>query len=155
MLGHKILHCIFQEKLLKFTVQLPRKSLIMRYYQRRFLELLYDICHSKSLTETGDSQQSLELSAFLEALHKSLYGLGLIAGGLVFTVQFEVHTLKITSQFNASLSAQIIIVKLMRTRPRQSSFDYSIPVLICTVFLEHLFSLLQISNILQPKQVLL
>ena len=37
--------------------------------------------------------------------------------------------------------------------PRQSGFDYSIPVLICTAFLERLFYLLQILNILQLKQV--
>ncbi len=57
--------------------------------QGRLVQLLDNIGHRKSLPRTGNAKQRLELVAFLEALDKGVYGLGLVTGGFVFTVKFK------------------------------------------------------------------
>ena len=49
--------------------------------QRRFIQLLDDICHRESLARTGDAKEGLTLVAFLEAFDQVSDGLGLVAGG--------------------------------------------------------------------------
>ena len=61
----------------------------MRYDQSGLVQCLYDIGHGEGLSGTCNPQQSLELIAFFKAFYKGFYGLGLVAGGLVFTVEFE------------------------------------------------------------------
>ena len=52
--------------------------------QRRFIQLLDDICHRESFTRTGDAKEGLTLVTFLEAFDQVSDGLGLVAGGFVF-----------------------------------------------------------------------
>ena len=52
--------------------------------QRRFIQLLDDICHREGFSGAGDAQKGLTLVAFLEAFDKVGDRLGLVAGGLVF-----------------------------------------------------------------------
>ena len=61
----------------------------MRYDQSWLLELLDDISHGKGLAGACDTKQGLELPAFLKAFYQGFYGLGLVSGGLVFTVKLK------------------------------------------------------------------
>ena len=83
-LGDKILHGIVWKKFLKLTVELGRQGLVVGDDQRRFIQLLDDICHRESLTRTGDAKEGLTLVTFLEAFDQVGDGLGLVAGGGVF-----------------------------------------------------------------------
>ena len=86
MLGDKILHGILREEFFHFTVKLRRQCFIVRKYQSWFIKLCDDVRHGEGLTGTGNSQQSLELVAFLKAPDQLLDCLGLVARGLVFGV---------------------------------------------------------------------
>jgi len=52
--------------------------------QRRFVQCLDDIRHCKSLTRTGNTQQSLELIALPETFYQFRDCLRLVSGGLIF-----------------------------------------------------------------------
>ncbi len=80
-LGDKILHCVVREKFLKLAIELGRQGLVVGDDQRRFIQLLDDICHRESLARTGDAKEGLTLVAFLEAFDQVSDGLGLVAGG--------------------------------------------------------------------------
>ena len=56
ILGHKILHRILREKLLKLTVELCGKGFVMSQHQRRFVQRLNDIRHRKRLAGAGTRQ---------------------------------------------------------------------------------------------------
>ena len=126
MLGHKVFHRIFREKFLELTVQLSSEGLIVRYYQSGLVQRLYDIGHGKGLARTRHTKQRLKLVALLEAFHKGFDGGRLVAGGLVFTVQYElilsgwheIHLLKSLSDHD-DLYYSIFL---------KSSFDYNIPL---------------------------
>ena len=57
--------------------------------QRRLVHLLDHVGHGKGLAGPGDAKKRLTLVALFEARHQLFYGLRLIAGGLVFTVQLK------------------------------------------------------------------
>ena len=84
MLGDKIFNRIIREELFKFSIQLRRQSLIMCNDQRRFVQLLNNICHGKRLTGAGNSQQSLTLISFPKTRRQFCNRLGLVAGRLIF-----------------------------------------------------------------------
>ena len=84
VIGDKVFHCILREELLKLTVKLSRQCLIVRNDESRLIQLCDDIRHREGLTGAGHTKQSLELVAFLEALHKLFDRLGLVAGWLVW-----------------------------------------------------------------------
>ena len=83
-LGDKILHCVVREEFFKLAIELGRQGLVVGDDQRRFIQLLDDICHRESLTRTGDAKEGLTLVTFLEAFDQVGDGLGLVAGGGVF-----------------------------------------------------------------------
>ena len=83
-LGHEILYGVVREKFLELTVELCRQCFVMSDDQRRFIQLLDDICHRESFTGTGDAEKDLALVALLETFDKVGNRLGLVAGGLVF-----------------------------------------------------------------------
>ena len=89
MLGDKIFHCVVWKKFLHLPVKLRRQRLIVCNDQRRFVQLLNNICHSKCLTGTCDSKQRLELIALLEAFDQFLNCLRLVTGWFVFGMKFE------------------------------------------------------------------
>lgn len=65
-LGDKIFHCVVREKFLELAVELCRQRLVMSNDQRRFIQLLDDICHRKGFSGAGDAQKCLALVAFLK-----------------------------------------------------------------------------------------
>ena len=89
VLGDKIFHCVVWKKFLHLPVKLRRQRLIVCNDQRRFVQLLNNICHGKCLTGTCDSKQRLELIALLEAFDQFFDCLGLVSCGLVFGMKFE------------------------------------------------------------------
>ena len=89
IVGYKILHCVLREEFLKLTVQLCCKCFIVRKYQSWLIKLGDNIRHGEGLTGACDTQQSLELVAFLEAFDQFFDGLRLVAGWFVFGVKFE------------------------------------------------------------------
>ena len=86
LLGDKVFHRVFREKLFKLTVELGRQGLIVSDNQSRLVQGLYHIGHGKGLARSRNTQQCLCLIAFLKALHQLRNGCGLVAGGLVFAV---------------------------------------------------------------------
>ena len=89
IIGHKVLNRILREELLHFRVKLARQGFIVRNDQCRLLQLLYHVGHCEGLARSCDTEQSLELVAFPEALHQFFYCLRLVAGGLIFRYKFE------------------------------------------------------------------
>ena len=83
IIGHKILHCIFREKFLELAVELSRQGFVVGNDQSGLVQRRDHIGHGKSLTGTGDPQQSLALIALPESFNQGFNGLGLIAGGLI------------------------------------------------------------------------
>ena len=83
VIAHEILHRILREKFLEFAVKLSGKRFIMSNNQGRLLNLLDDVRHGKCLSGTCDTQQGLELVAFLKSGNKLFNSLRLIAGGLI------------------------------------------------------------------------
>lgn len=83
-LGHKVFNRIVREELLELAVELCRQSFIMRDDQRRFIQLLDDICHREGFTGAGNAEKCLALVAFLKTFYQLLNGLGLVAGGFIF-----------------------------------------------------------------------
>ena len=57
--------------------------------QGRLVQRLNHVGHGKRLTGTGDTQQRLKLIALPEAFHQFGNGLWLVAGRLIFGMQFE------------------------------------------------------------------
>lgn len=49
-LGDEILYSIVREKFLELTVELCRQSFVMSNDQRRFIQLLDDVCHREGFT---------------------------------------------------------------------------------------------------------
>ena len=94
IVGYKILNRVFREKFLKFGIQLGRQGFIVRQDQSRLVQLLDHVGHGKGLTRARNTQQSLELIAFLESVNQLFDRLRLVAGGPVFAVKFKVHPLK-------------------------------------------------------------
>ena len=84
VIGNKIFHCIVWEKFLHLPVKLRRQRLIVCNDQRRFVQLLNNICHGKCLTGTCDSKQRLELIAFFKTCHEICDGFRLIPSWLIF-----------------------------------------------------------------------
>ena len=86
VIGDKVLHCILREKFLELTVKLSRQCLIVRNDESRLIQLCDDVRHCKGLTGAGHTEQSLELIAFLEASYQFFDRLGLVAGGLIWSM---------------------------------------------------------------------
>ena len=83
-LGDKIFYGIVREKFLELAVELCRQCLVMSNDQRRFIQLLYNVCHREGFSGAGDAEKCLALVAFLETFDKIGDRLGLVAGGVVF-----------------------------------------------------------------------
>ena len=83
-LGDKVFNRIVREKFLELTVELCRQGLVMSDDQRRFIQLLDDVCHRKGFSRAGNAQKGLALVAFFETFDKVGDRLGLVAGRFVF-----------------------------------------------------------------------
>ena len=68
IIGDKLFYCVLREEFLHLAVKLRCQCFIVRKYQGWFVEPGDDIRHREGLTGAGDTKQSLELVAFLEAL---------------------------------------------------------------------------------------
>ena len=84
IVGNEILYGVVREELFELAVELCRQCFVMSNDQRRFIQLLDDVCHREGFSRTGDAEKGLALVAFLEAFDKVGDRLGLVAGGLVF-----------------------------------------------------------------------
>ncbi len=89
IIGNKILNRVLGEELLEFFVELCSKGLVVHDNKGRTVQRLDDVCHREGLTGAGNAEESLELVALLESLHKVLYRLWLVAGRSEFTMKFE------------------------------------------------------------------
>ncbi len=83
-LGDEILYGVVRKKFLELAVELCRQRFVMSNDQRRFIQLLADVCHHKGFSKTSDTQKGLALVAFFETSDKVGNRLGLVAGGVVF-----------------------------------------------------------------------
>ena len=86
VIGDKIFHCVLRKEFLHLSVKLCCQCFIVRKYQSWLIKLCDDVRHGERLTGTCDTQQSLELVAFLEAPDQFFDCLGLVSCGFVFGV---------------------------------------------------------------------
>jgi len=84
ILGDKILHCIFRKELLKLSIQLRCQCFVVGNDQRRFIQLLNDVCHRKCLSGSGNTQKCLTLIALPKTTDQTVDRLRLVSGGLIW-----------------------------------------------------------------------
>ena len=89
VVGNKILHHIFGEKLPEFRAELGRQRLVVGQHQGRPVDLGDDLGHGVGLTGAGNTQKGLLPQAPVHAVCQGLNGLRLVAGGLIFRNQFK------------------------------------------------------------------
>ena len=83
-LGDEVFYGVVREKFLELAVELGRQGLIVGDDQRRFIQLLDDVCHREGFPGTGDAQKGLALVALFETFDQFGDRLRLVAGGFVF-----------------------------------------------------------------------
>ena len=84
IVGDEVFYSVVREKFLELAVELGRQGLIVGDDQRRFIQLLDDVCHREGFPGTGDAQKGLALVALFETFDQFGDRLRLVAGGFVF-----------------------------------------------------------------------
>ena len=80
VLGNKIFHRIFGEKLLELTAKLGGEGLVVRQHQRGAVDIGDDIRHREGLARTRDTKQCLLFIAAQHAVGQLPDRLRLIGG---------------------------------------------------------------------------
>ena len=91
VVGDKVFHRVFGEKLLELRAKLRGEGLIVREHERGALDLFDDACHRERLARARDAEQDLLVQAHLHALRELFDGLRLVARGLEGRVQLKFH----------------------------------------------------------------
>ena len=84
VVGDEIFDRVVGKEGLELAVELCGEGLVVTQYERRPLQLLYDVGHSESLSRTGHSQQGYGVTAAIDGLAQSAYGGRLVSGGAVW-----------------------------------------------------------------------
>ena len=91
VVGDKVLHGVFREELPELLAQLGGQGLVVGQHQRGSLYLLDDLGHGVGLAGAGDALEHLLPQAQIHALGQLFDGLGLIPGGRIFRMDFELR----------------------------------------------------------------
>ena len=91
VIGNKIFHAIFGEKLPEFIAELRGQRLVMRDDQRGLAHVLDDVRHGEGLAAARNAQQYLRAHAVQNALRQFFDCLRLIARRLKFGMNPEFH----------------------------------------------------------------
>ena len=91
VVGDKVLHRVFGEKLLELRAQLRGEGLVVRQHERGALDFFDDARHREGLARAGHAEQHLLVEPQLHALRELFDGLGLVARGLEGRVQLKFH----------------------------------------------------------------
>lgn len=86
---NKIMHLVIWKKLTKLRVKLRGQGFVVRQHKGRFLHVLNQIRHGKSLTGAGHTQQSLLANTLVQPIAKLCNSLRLVTGGRVFAFEFK------------------------------------------------------------------
>ena len=91
VVGDKVFHRVFGEKLLEFRAKLRGEGLVVRQHERGALDFFDDARHREGLARARDAEQDLLVEAHLHALRQLFDGLRLVARGLEGRVQLKFH----------------------------------------------------------------
>ena len=89
IIRHKILNRIVRKKRLELAVKLCCKRLIVRYDERRLIQLRDNICHREGLAGAGYTEQRLTFLARFKAFYQPVDCFRLIPGWCIFRYQFK------------------------------------------------------------------
>ena len=106
VLGDKILHRIFREKLLELAVELCGQRLVVGNHQRRLLHFLDDLRHGEGLARPGDAHQRLRTLSLQNAACNLLDGLRLVAHRLEIGYDFELWHIPATPFYRSKQSVK-------------------------------------------------
>ena len=84
VVGDKVFHRVFREKLLEFAAKLGGKGFVVGQHQGGAVGFGDDVCHGKRLSGTGYAHEGLFPKPQLNSLRQLGDGLRLVAGGDVF-----------------------------------------------------------------------
>ena len=125
VIAYKILHRVFGKELLELAAELGRQGLVMGQHQGGPVQPGDDVGHGKGLAAAGDAQQHLLINAVLNAGHQAVYGLRLVAGGLILRNQLKmIHLLLPRKKSAYSLSLTAYYTTYM-VKPQGITLHYS------------------------------
>ena len=91
VVGDEVLHGVFREEFPELLAELGGQGFVVGQHQGGALHLLDDLGHGIGLAGAGDALEHLLTQAVVHALGQGRDGLGLVAGGGVFGMDFELR----------------------------------------------------------------
>ena len=92
VIGDKVFYRVVGKEFLELAAELRRERFVMCEHKRRTLQTLNYVRHSERLARACYAEQSLLFIAFLNASDQRFNCLRLVACGLVFGVNLEIHS---------------------------------------------------------------
>ena len=101
VVGDEIFDRVFGKEILELSVELRREGLVMAQYESRFVDLGDDVGGREGLARTRHAQQRVVFRSAADRIDELRDRFGLVARGLVFRDEFEIHRCKgtINSEF--------------------------------------------------------
>ena len=83
IIGYVIFHCVVREESLELAVELCRQRLVMAQYERRLVNVGYDVGNGECLSGAGHAQQGLCGNSLKHSFGELCDCFRLVAGGAV------------------------------------------------------------------------
>ena len=83
VIGYVIFHCVIREESLELAVELCRQRLVMAQYERRLVDVGYDVGNGECLSGAGHAQQGLCGNSLKHSFGELCDCFRLVAGGAV------------------------------------------------------------------------
>ena len=138
VVGDKVFHGVFREKLAELRAKLRRERLVVREHQRRPVDIGDDVRHRKRLAGARDAEQRLLLEALLNPLRQLRDRFRLIARRLIGRDKLEgpadlltAHT-RIPHPPHSGSRRRLQSASLRRSRTNISTLFYTLPALLST-----------------------